>query len=73
MSASNVSSRPFRFSVEWVSAEADRDEAQVAFESVVDWIARGGGFVQGGLVQQMEETDVIAKSPLYHALRRPAA
>lgn len=59
---------PVRYSIEWVSAEVDMEEARILFGSVEDWVERGGGFVQGGLVQRMEDVDVIPDSPLARAL-----
>lgn len=60
---------PFRFSIEWVAAAEDLDEAQIAFDSVVDWIERGAGHVQGGFVGLMPAEDVVEGSPLDKDLR----
>lgn len=60
---------PVRYSIEWVSAEDDMEDARILFGSIEDWIERGGGLVQGGLVQRMPDEDVVADSPLDMQLR----
>lgn len=56
--------KPYRCTIEWVVAESDLDEAQIQFDSAIDWIERGGGHVQGGFVGLMPSEDVVPDSPL---------
>lgn len=61
---------PVRYSIEWVSAEEDMEEARILYGSVEDWIERGAGIVQGGSVERMADEDVVAGSPLALQLGR---
>ncbi len=56
--------KPYRYQIEWVSAEEDLEDAKIAYDSVLDWIERGGGYVEGGYVGLMKKKDVVPNSPL---------
>lgn len=60
--------KPFRYSIEWCSAQLEMADAEMVYDCIVEQIEVEGGFVQGGFVQQMSDEDVVAGSPLDKAL-----
>lgn len=67
--ASNGDKKPYRYSIEWCSAQLEMADAEMLYDCIVEQIEVAGGFVQGGIIQEMPAEDVVADSPLAKALR----
>ena len=60
----SVSKKPYRYQLEWVSAEHDLESAQIMFDLVSNFVERDRGYVQGGFVGLMPASDVVPDSSL---------
>lgn len=54
----------FRASLDFVFVADDLEHAETVYGSVQDWAERVGCLPQGGIVQRMDDEDMVPGSPL---------